>query len=105
VLEQLDLVDQGGAELVRGDLRVGVGAHAEDAQLHALDGAPDARLGALHGEVGEAARDGDHDGAGEDAALLDGVLVAARERPDDLRHRARREAGGHGLLLRNYAGG
>jgi hypothetical protein len=102
VLEQLDLVDEGGAELVRGDLGVGVGAQAEHAQLHALDRPPDPRLGALHGEVGEAAGDVDHDGAGEHAALLDGVLVAPRERPHDLRDRARGEARG---LLRDCACG
>jgi hypothetical protein len=98
VLEQLHLVDERCPELVRGDLGVGVGAHAEDPQLHALDRAPHAGLGALHREVGEAAGDVDHDGAGEHAALLDGALVASREGAGDLRDHARREAWGQGLL-------
>ena len=103
VLDQLHLVDERGAELVRGDLGVGVGAHAEHAQLHALDGAPHARLGALHREIRKAAGDVDHDGAGEHAALLDCALVASRERACDLRDRARGEPRGQGLLLRNGA--
>ena len=79
------LVYQRRAKLGGRDLGVGVGPQAEDTQLHALDRAPHAGLRALHGQVGQAARDVDEHGARQNAALLDVALVAARKEPGHLR--------------------
>lgn len=55
------LVNQRCAELVGGNLGVGIGAHAKDTQLHALDWSPNSRLCSLHGKIGKAASDVYHD--------------------------------------------
>ena len=75
VLEEQDLVDEGRAELVGRDLRVGVGAQAEDLELHALDGPPYRGLRALHREVGEAPCDVDQHRARDDRALSGRRLI------------------------------
>jgi len=75
VLEEKDLVDEGGAQLVGRDLRVGIGAQAEDLELHALDGPPYRGLRALHREVGEAPCDVDQHRARDDRALSGRRLI------------------------------
>ena len=85
MLKEMHLVDQGGAQLVGGDLGVDAGAQAKNLGLRAIHDLPNRRLAALHAQVGEAARDGHQDGSSDDIPLrqlvaVGGILIKRSDR-------------------------